>query len=241
VTRGEVSRLAALERTLVGAAANQVQRRRLRRRRAVVLVALAAPLLLAAAASVAATQGVFGGIAQQLATLRDDRLIPRTEPSARLLHALGAVPRERASERAWLIAGHRVSGYTTASGSFCYAFGTLTGGCLQSGELSAANPVAPTVEHGPRAFRVYGLAIDGVTGVSLRARGVTWRGLVVRNAFYLEAKTLRGDGGFPATLIVRMRGGAIKRVPLLVSDGRRPTQKFLPSLPGILPVEDTAA
>jgi hypothetical protein len=241
VRGGEASRLAALERTLVGAAAGQAQRRRLRRRRAVVLLALAAPLMLAAAAALAATHGVFDGIDQQLATLRDDRLIPRTEPSARLSEALGAVPRDRASERAWFIAGQRVSGYTTASGSFCYVFGTLTGGCLQPGELSAANPVAPTVEHGPEGFRVYGLAMDGVTAVSLRARGVTWPALVAHNTFYLQVNVLRGSGGFRGTLIVRMRGGAIRRVPLRVSGGIRPTQKFLPAFPGAMPVGDTAA
>jgi hypothetical protein len=236
-----VNRLAALERTLVGAAASQAQRRRRRRHRVLVLLAVAAPLLLAAAASLAATQGVFGGIDEQLAALRDDRLIAGTQPSAHLTDALGAVPRDHAGDRAWSIAGHRISGYTTAGGSFCYVFGTLTGGCLQPGELSAANPVVPTVERGPRTLHVYGLAIDGVTGVSLRAHGVTWRGLVVRNAFHLAANALRGDGRFVATLIVQMRGGAIKRVPLRVSDGARPAQRFLPNLPGALPVEDTAA
>jgi hypothetical protein len=79
VTGGEVSRLEALERTLVGAAAGQVQRRRLRRRRVVVLLALAAPLILAAAASLAATQGVFVGLDQKVGTLGEDTLIARTE------------------------------------------------------------------------------------------------------------------------------------------------------------------
>jgi hypothetical protein len=66
MTGGEVARLAALERTLAGAAARQVQRRRLRRRRLVVLFAVAAPLALAVAGSVASTQGFFGGVDQQL-------------------------------------------------------------------------------------------------------------------------------------------------------------------------------
>lgn len=57
-----MSSLAALERTLVRAAARQAERRRLRRRRVVVLLALAVPVVLAAAASVAATQLAFGGI-----------------------------------------------------------------------------------------------------------------------------------------------------------------------------------
>ena len=52
MTRGEVSRLARLERTLVGAAGREAQRRRIRRRRAIVLCVVAAPLALAAIACV---------------------------------------------------------------------------------------------------------------------------------------------------------------------------------------------
>ena len=77
MTAAEVGRLAALERTLVGAAARQAQRRRLRRRRVVAILAVAAPLVLAAG-SVASTQGFFNGVDQQLSTLRDDRLIRTT-------------------------------------------------------------------------------------------------------------------------------------------------------------------
>ena len=34
--------------------------------------------------------------------------------------------------------------------------------------------------------------MDGVTSISLRARGATWRGNLVRNAFYLQANALGG-------------------------------------------------
>jgi len=95
VTRGEVSRLARLERTLVGAAGREAQRRRIRRRRAIVLCVVAAPLALAAIASIAATRGYLGGVDEQFGALRDDRLIPATGPSAQLTDELAARPRDR--------------------------------------------------------------------------------------------------------------------------------------------------
>jgi hypothetical protein len=240
VKGGEAGRLAALERTLLGAATRQAQRRRSRRRRVIVVLAVAAPLLLAAAASVASTQGFFGGVDQQLSTLRDDRLIAHGKPATGLFHALGALPRDRASRRSWLIAGRRVTGYTTPGGSFCFRFGPFTGGCIRPGDLTAANPVAFTVDYGPKTFRVYGLAIDGVTAVSLRARGITRRVLVVRNAVYIDDGSLGGLRPLTAMLIVHLRGGAIARMPIRASGGLRPTGKVLPILPGAMPAGDTA-
>jgi hypothetical protein len=242
VTGGEAGRLAALERTLVGAAARQAQRRRSRRRRVIAAFAVAAPLVLAAAGAVASTQGFFSGVDQQLSTLRDDRLVAHDTPSTRLFDALGALPRDQASRRSWLIAGRRVTGYTTPSGSFCFRFGPFTGGCIRPGELTPANPVAYTVDYGPKTFRVYGLAIDGVTAVSLRARGVTRRVLLVRNAVYIDDGSLGGLRPLTGTLIVHLRGGAVARMPIRASGGLRPTpEKVLPILPGAMPVGDTAA
>jgi len=241
VTRGEVSRLARLERTLVGAAGREAQRRRIRRRRAIVLCVVAAPLALAAIASIAATRGYLGGVDEQFGALRDDRLIPATGPSAQLTDELGARPRDRSSQRAWVVSGQRVVGYTTPGGSFCYVFGSLTGGCLQPGQLTPATPISPTVEYGPRTFRIYGLAMDGVTSISLTARGATWRGNLVRNAFYLQADALGGTRVLTGTLIVRLHGGAIVRVPVRARGGLRPTHAFRPILPGVRPAGDTAA
>lgn len=241
MTGGEVSRLAKLERTLVGAAAREAQRRRIRRRRAIVACAVAAPLALAAVASIAATRGYRGGVDEQFGALRDDRLIPRVAPSTRLTDELGARPRDRTSQRAWVIAGQRVVGYTTPGESFCYVFGSLTGGCLEPGELTSATPISPTVEYGPRRFRVYGLAMDGVTSISLSARGATWRGSVVRNAFYLQANALGGSRLLTGTLMVRLHDGALVRVPVRARGGLRPSAGFLPILPGTVPAGDTAA
>jgi hypothetical protein len=239
---GEVSRLAALERTLVGAAARQAQRRRLRRRRLIITLAVVAPLTLAAAASVASTQGLFGSsVDQQFSALRDDRLISLAPASPGLFDSLGALPRDRASRRSWVIAGHRVTGYTTPSGAFCFRFGRFTGGCVHPGELTAANPVSYTVDYGPRTFRVYGLAYDGVTGISLRTGGVTRPVLFAHNALYFEDSSLGGARQLTGTLIVHLRGGAITNLPIRVSGGPRPTGKVVPILPGLVPAGDTAA
>jgi hypothetical protein len=244
VTGGEISRLAALERTLMGAAAREAQRRRTRRRRLVAALAVAVLLvMLAAAASLAATRGFFDGVDQQLTALRDDRLIPRTAPSPGLAYALGARPRDAAGRREWVIAGKRLSGFTTASGSFCFRFGRLTGGCVQPGELTPENPLSYTYDYGPATFRVYGLAMDGVRSVSLRARGVTHRVLLVRNAIYFAEPSLGGTGRLAATLLVRMHAGTTLSIPILARGGIAPTGNVLPRLrlPGAMPAGDTAA
>lgn len=237
---GEAGRLAALEQTLLGAAARESQRRRLRRRRTVAVLAVAAPLTLAAG-SVAATHGFLSAVEGQFATLRDDRLIPHTAPSARLSNALGTAPRDWESRRAWLVAGQRVSGYITPHGTFCYRFGALTGGCVAADELTPSNPISYSYDYGPKTFRVYGLAIDGVMEVSLQARGVTRRVELARNAIYLADDSLGGTGRFSGALIVRMRSGATVRLPIRASGGLRPTGTILPILPGLIPARDTAA
>lgn len=238
---GETSRLAALERTLVGAAAQLAQRRKQRRRRTLVLAALAAPLVLAAAASVAATGTFFGGVDLQLATLRDDRLAARPGEVTTLTRAVDALPRDRASERAWLVAGHRVMGYTAANGSFCYQFRGLTGGCLQPGVLTSDYPLDASLDYGPQTFRVYGIATDDVVAVSLRAQGVTLRATVKRNAFFLEKTSFGGTRGFSATLIAGMRDGTTRRLPLRVGGIDRSAWKPAPRFPGLVPGAHTAA
>jgi hypothetical protein len=237
----ELNRLAALERTLVDAAASEAQRRTRRRRRTLVLAALVAPLVLAAAAAVAATGGLFTGIDQQFSTLRDDRLAARVETMMGFARSVNANPRDRASERSWLVAGHRVVGFTTPSGSFCFRFGKLTRGCLQPGVLTADNPVDTTIDYGPGTFRIYGLAIDDVTAVSLRTGGVTRRAIIEHNAFFLEAKSLGGTRGFSAKLIVGLRDGTTRHLPVHLGPLDPDPPKSFPPLPGVLPAMNAAA
>ena len=205
------------------------------------MIAVAAPLVLAVGGSVASTQGFFGDVDQQLSALRDDRLVSLTAPQARLFEALGALPRDQKSSRSWLVAGRRVTGYTTRGGSFCFRFGPFTGGCVNPGELSSSSPVAVTIDHGPETFRVYGLAFDGVTGIELRAGGVTRPLFLARNAVYLENDSLGGLRSFSGTLVVHLRGGGVTRLPLRSAGGLRPSKKFLPIFPGSMPAGNTAA
>jgi hypothetical protein len=83
--------------------------------------------------------------------------------------------------------------------------------------------------------------MDGVSAVSLRARGVTRRAAVSRNACCLEANSLGSGKGFTGTLIVRFRNGTTRRVPLRIGGYERSTSNMLPRLPGLVPVGDTAA
>ena len=238
---GEVARLAQLERTLVAAASRQVQRRRFRRRRHVVMLAVAAPLVLAVAGSVASTQGFFGGVDQQLSALRDDRLVSPTAPRARLFDALGALPRDQESSRSWLVAGRRVTGYTTRGGSFCFRFGPFTGGCINPGELSSASPVAVTLDYGPDDVPRLRPCLRRRDGDRAAAGGVTRPRAPGRNAVYLEDDSLGGIRGFSGTLVVHLRGGGVTRLPLRSAGGLRPSKKFLPIFPGIMPAGNTAA
>jgi hypothetical protein len=239
VSAGE-HRLAALERVLVGAAAEQAVRRQRRRRRTAVLAALAAPLVLAAAGSMAAT-GFFDSVDTDLATLRDERLDVRAGAISGLASAAGSRPRAGASGRSWIVGGKRVIGYTTPNGRFCFRFVGFTGGCLSKHALSAKSPLAPMIDNRPGEFRVYGLAMDGVVAVSLQAHGVTRPAIVGPNAFFLEVPSLGSRRSFLATLIARFSDGTTRRQPIRVGGFDSGTAKPLPALPGLRPAEDAAA
>jgi hypothetical protein len=232
-------RLAALERALVGAAAVQALRLRRRRRRVVVLGAATAPLVLAAAGSVAATGLFSAGVDRHLAPLRDDRLRVRPAAVASVQSSAGEQPRDAAGNRAWTVAGRRVVGFTSRSGHFCFEFVGFTGGCVAPGQLTPEHPVAVSSDNQPGEFRVYGLAADEVTSLTLRARGVTRRVPLGRNAFFLDAPALGTRHGFSGTLVARLRDGTTRTVPISVG-GFIPAER-LPALPGSLPVENAAA
>jgi hypothetical protein len=237
----ETERLGQLEATLVGAAGVQAGRRRRRRRRRVVLVAVVAPLVLVAAGSVART-GSVKGVDHDLSALRDDRLAAPAGAAAQLTGALGARSRDRESERSWLVGSQRVVGYTTPSGKFCYSFVALTGGCLSGETLTNAHPLNPTIEHSTGVLRIYGLAADAVTVVTVRARGVRRRAALGRNAFYCQMNSLGGRQGFTLTLVAHLRDGRSRQMRIPVGDMNTRPSKTLPTLPGVLtPVEDTAA
>src|SRR4051812_12385738 len=115
------------------------------------------------------------------------------------------------------------------------------GGYVAKPGLSRATPVEVMTDSAPGTLRVYRLAMDGVTAISLRARGVTRQAVVARNAFYLEANSLGNRKGFAAALIVRYRDGSTRQVPLRIGGYERRTPKLRPRLPGLVPVANTAA
>ena len=221
------------------AAARQLERRRIRRRRAIVLVALAAPLVLAAAASVAASGLFSGGVEQQLSTLRDDRLIARSEPASS--GAFGDAP-ARPGEPARVAdpgspgePATRRRAAASASGSP----GSPAAACPRA-QLTPALPIDLSTDYGPHTFRIYGLAMDGVKAISLQARGATRRVLMGRNAFYFEDQLAGRD----ARLRRRARRAHARRHDTARAVPRRrcpPSRLTLPNLPGIMPVGNTAA
>ena len=116
----------ALERTLVGAAGRAgAAAADAAAPRVIVLRAVAAPLTLAAAASMA-RRGLSS--AASTSNSRHCATTACSAAPARLrgsVGALGARPRDARAAARWLVAGQRVMGYTTPSGSFCLRFAGL--------------------------------------------------------------------------------------------------------------------
>jgi len=233
VSATEFDGLAALEVALVGAAAAQAQRRRRRRTRLVVLAAVAAPLTLAAAGSIAST-GFFRGVDRNLAMLRDERLRPASQATVGIATAMGARPRDEQSERVFRVGGHKVVAYTTAGGQFCYAFAKSTGGCMPPTSLSDARPVGWTVDHGARVFRFYGIAIDDVTSITVRIRGVTHSVTLGHNAFFFASKALGNTDAFTFTMILGFRDGTTREQTVSVSEAKTTRLHVTRKLPGVL-------
>jgi hypothetical protein len=237
----ELERLARLETTLVGAAATQATRRRRRRRRSVVLAVVVAPLVLVAAGSVARV-GTLRGVDHNLSVLRDDRVAAPPGAVDKLSGSLGARSSDGESERSWLVGRQRVEAYRTRSGRFCFGFSGTAGGCFTKTGLTSGRPLDPTADRVARGFRVYGVAADEVTSVTLAVRGVTHRVALSRNAFYLQVDSPVGPQRFTLTLLAHLRDGETTQMRIPVADSRTPTMTIHPALPDALSsVEDTAA
>ncbi len=162
---------------------------------------------------------------RHLSALRDERLEASAHATTWIAGAAGKQPRDAVGGRTWLVGGHRVTGFTAADGSFCFRCARGAGGCLAEPGLSLATPVTVMSDNAPGTLRVYGLAMDGITAVSLRARGVTRRAAMGRNAFYLGANALGSRKGFAGTLIVRYGGGTTRLVSLRIGGYERRTPK----------------
>ncbi len=123
-----------------------------------------------------------------------DPALTSTAPSDRAAAAglLGAtgVAGDATAPQVWRVGGRSVLGYTADDGRFCFEFRGLAGGCLGAGALSDREPLDATLDHGPATFRVYGLALDGVTGVAVRIDGDEHRADLAHNGFAFSDGTL---------------------------------------------------
>jgi hypothetical protein len=124
------------------------------------------------------------------------------------------VPIAGGAPQAWEVGGQRVLGYTAADGRFCFAFRGLTGGCLAAGTLSDAEPLDITTDYGPGTFHAYGIALDGVTAVSVHVGALERTAAFAHNAFFFSDAALGGTAGISGELVATM------------SDGSARTQRF---------------
>ena len=199
---------------------------RLGRRADIISIALALVAVAAAGGAVLATAspardaGVAGAGEVQIAAMRDPALAV-TEPSgadavAELAAVTGVPPAGGATARTWRVGGHGVLGYTSAGGSFCFAFSGGAGGCLQPGSLSDEKPLDVITDHGPGTFNVYGVALDGVTAVAVRVGGVSRPAALAHNAFMFSDPSFGGAAALDGEVIATMSDGAIRAVPFRI-------------------------
>jgi hypothetical protein len=136
------------------------------------------------------------------------------QAAAQFSVATGVAAGTKAAPQVWSVGGHSVLGYTSADGRFCFEFRQLTGGCLAAGTLTDAQPLDITIDHGPSTFRVYGIALDGVTGVTLHVGTATREADFAHNSFAVS------DDALGAT------NEAAGEVVATMSDGTTRTQSF---------------
>jgi hypothetical protein len=174
-----------------------------------------------ATASSSAEDAVAAGTGElQISAVRDPALAA-TDPSdadalARLARAAGMPPAPGGAAQTWTVGGHDVLGYTTAGGSFCFAFAGGAGGCLQPGALTPERPLEVMTDYGPGTFNVYGLALDGVTAVTVRLGGTPRPAAFAHNSFAYSDPGLGGTAGVDGELIATMGDGTIHALPIHV-------------------------
>jgi hypothetical protein len=151
-----------------------------------------------------------------------DPALASSDPSdgdaeARLVDATGVPASDAAAPRAWTVGEGSVLGYAAADGRFCFEFRGLAGGCLGPGSLTDARPVDVTTSYGPGNFHVYGLALDGVTAVSVRVGESARPAALAHNSFYFSAPGLGGTDGVEGTVVATMSDGTTREASFGVS------------------------
>ena len=133
-----------------------------------------------ATASSSADDAVAAGTGElQISAMRDPALAA-TDPSdadavARLARVAGLPPAPGGQRGPGRSAGTSVLGYATAGGASASPSPGGAGGCLQPGTLTSERPLEVMTDYGPGTFNVYGLALDGVTAVTVHLGGTSRR------------------------------------------------------------------
>jgi hypothetical protein len=199
--------------------------RRLEKRADVILVALAlagtaAGAMLATASSSAGDSLAASDGESQISAMRDSALAATdpfdAEAVANLADASGLQPARGAAARTWQVGGRGVLGYTSAGGSFCFAFSGGAGGCLQPRTLTGERPLDVMTDYGPGTFNVYGLALDGVTAVAVRLGGTSRPAAFAHNAFSFSDAGLGGTAAVEGEAIATMSDGTTRAVPFRI-------------------------
>jgi hypothetical protein len=184
------------------------------------LVAGAGCALFATAPSSAGDAVAAGSVEPQIAALLDPALIAtdaiHSAAMAHLAAVAGRPPAQGAAARTWNVGAHGVVGYTSAGGSFCFAFSGGAGGCLQPGTLSDERPLDVMTDYGPDILNVYGLALDGVTAVSVRVGGRSWPAALAHNAFSFSEPDLGGTAALEGEVTATMTDGTTRSVPFRI-------------------------
>ena len=110
----------------------------------------------------------------------------------------------------WTVGPVSVLGYAAADGRFCFEFRTLTGGCLEPGVLSDERPLNVSTDFAPGTFHVYGLAMDGVAGVTVHVQGTSLPAVLAHNAFFVADDALGGMDAFPGEVVATMSDGTTR-------------------------------
>jgi hypothetical protein len=189
-----------------------------RKRSDVAWIAVALTIGVGGAAFATAASRADGDSTRSAGTLpiaaASDPSLTSTDPAdgdaaAQLAGAAGVSGSTQAPQ-SWQVGGRAVLGYTADDGRFCFEFRELTGGCVSAGTLSDRRPLDVTVDHGPATFRVYGLALDGVTSVAVRIDGSDHQAELAHNAFAFSDDALGATPSATGELVATMSDGTTR-------------------------------
>jgi hypothetical protein len=187
----------------------------LKRRIDVFWIALALTAGIGGAAYATAASGDGGpGGGLPIAAVTDPALTSSSQAdgdaAAQLSVAAGVVAGTQAAPQVWTVGEQSVLGYTSGDGRFCFEFRQLTGGCLAAGTLTDAQPLDITLDHGPSTFHVYGIALDGVTGVTVHVGTTTREAQFAHNAFFVSDDALGATTATTTEVVATMSDGTTR-------------------------------